>query len=491
MQLRFLELNRGVINIRKIFLIMVVFEAFFIWAVLFKDLIFLGTIIGIMIIPFFLLLIPLEPTIGVALMLLATGLDFLAVIVETSWSIKFDLTYFHVALLVTFVSILLNLLLKGRLSIPSVSLWPPLITFYLVLAISLIYTPNFIEGSWMFVRIVVMGLVALFVLKCLDKEWKVRFVIWSMVLIPLGVSVLSTYEMFSGGNFVTKEVQHIAATLHVHTFRSTSTFNNPNILACFLMIGVVIPFGMMFIKKYGSYIKIFLMFSIVLTSVGILSSFSRSGYLSTMVGIMVIVALHKKWSYFYIFLGAIIIVAVILSIQKPLLWQNVYYRFESIFNPFSDDSSSSRISLMRSGIWMWQDHPFLGVGLRGFPKYVYDYVDPNMPGVLVNIQDPHTIQTEILAEEGLLGFAIATWLFMTIFLHGIRTSFSLKNDFLRNAQIACIALFIGFVVNFTFGSDLVNNAFWITVGMIFAIPLVEKYGNYKSSDLTDNFSVLP
>ena len=491
MQSRFLELNRGVINIRKIFLIMVVFEALIIWAALFKDLIFLGAIIGIMIIPFFLLLIPLEPTIGVVLMLLASGLDFLAVIVETSWSIKFVLTYFHVALLVTFVSIFLNILIKGRLSIPSVSLWPPLIAFYIVLAISLIYTPNFIEGSWMFVRIVVMGLVALIVLKCLDKEWKVRLVIWSMVLIPLGVSVLSTYEMFAGGNFVTKEVQHMAASLHVKTFRSTSTFNNPNILACFLMIGAVIPFGMIFIKKYGSYIKMFLIFSIVLTSVGILSTFSRTGYLSTLVGIMVVVALHKKWSYFYIFVVAVILVALVISIQKPLLWQNVYYRFESIFDPFGDDSSSSRISLIRSGIWMWQDHPFLGVGLRGFPKYAYDYADPDMPGVLVNLQDPHTIQTEILAEEGLLGFIIATWLFITIFSHGIRTSFSLKNDFLRNTQIACTALLVGFLVNFTFASDPVNNAFWITVGMIFAIPLVEKYISSKHDKVSGDVSVLP
>ena len=123
---------------------------------------------------------------------------------------------------------------------------------------------------------------------------------------------------------------------------------------------------------------------------------------------------------------------------------------------------------------MWQDHPLFGVGLRGFPILYYDYVDPNMPHILIEVNEPHTIQVEILAEEGIIGFVVAVWLFMTIFFHSVKYSLILKNDFLRNAQIACTALFIGFITNFTFATDLTNNSFWITVGMIYAIPFIDK-----------------
>ena len=56
-----------------------------------------------------------------------------------------------------------------------------------------------------------------------------------------------------------------------------------------------------------------------------------------------------------------------------------------------------------------------------------------------------------------------------------------KDDYLKNTQINLTALFVGYTVNFTFASDMLNNTFWITVGLIYAVPLV-----YKSSLETDN-----
>ncbi|MBT4484855.1 MAG: O-antigen ligase family protein [Candidatus Latescibacteria bacterium] len=486
-----LDINRGEINVWKIFWLLVCFEAVTLVAVLQGDLIVLAYYVGIVLTPLLLLLIPLEPTIGIILMLVATGFDFMARIGEQSKQIRFNLTYFHIALFVTFVSIFLNFILKRRTRIRSVNLWLPLTIFFIVLSYSLIYTPDFPQGSYYFVRIVVMGLLALIVIESVNREWKVSLVLWGMVLIPFAISILTVYQLFTEGAFFSTKVVKMATSIGLAVYRSTGTFENPNQLASFLMIGIIVPFGMLFIKRMNPMLKFLLVVFLLITSIGILSTFSRAGWISTLFGLMVIVALNRKWSFFYIFIGIIILTTVILSVKIPQLWEVIFDRFGSIFDPSSDQSSSSRISLIRTGIWMWQDHPLFGIGLRGFPTLYYDYVDPNMPAILLEVNEPHTIQVEILAEEGLIGFVVATWLFLTVFFHGLRTSLRMKNNFLRCAQIAYFALILSFIVNFTFATDITNNSFWISVGMIYAIPFIEKYSSPEAVTFDDSVSTAP
>ncbi len=489
MKVHALDIERGGLNIWRIFWFLAAFEALMLLAMwfgdqfLYNDLKFYAYLAGILIVPLFLVLTPVEPTIGILLMVIATGFDFLGRITRASeGNVNFNLTYFHIALLITFISTFLNLVLRRRTVIYSCDLWPPLIVFYIVLSYSLIYTPDFPDGMMTFVRIVVMGLITLIVIESVDKPWKVSFVMWILVLIPAAISVLTVYQLMTQGSFYAPKVTKMATSLGLAVYRSTGTFDNPNKLACFLMIGIIVAFSMLFLqeRKFGA--RFILVSSLILTGVGILSTFSRAGWISSIAGMLLIVALHKKWSYFAILGGILLFVTILLTIKIPQLWEVIIDRFASIFDPSSDDSSSSRLSLIRSGIWMWQDHPLFGVGLRGFPKMYYDYVDPSMPHVLMEVNEPHTIQFEILAEEGLIGFVVFTWLMLTIFFQGIRTAFILKNPYLRNAQIACTALFIAFMVNFTFATDLTNNLFWVTIGMIYAIPHVDKriHGNTET-----------
>jgi len=475
-----LGMNNDVLSIRKIFWLMVVIEVLTIFAILYGDLIFWAYYFGIILVPLVLLLIPVEPAIGNVLMLIGTGFDIMGVLFQTSWRMRFNFTLFHIALMMTFASLLLNHLHRRKTTFYSINFWPPLIVFLLVLSISLIYTPDFPQGSFMFLRILVMCLLSLIVLESVDKIWKIRLVIWSMIIIPFIVSIYAIYQLTGEGAYLSRYVVKMATAIGLAVIRSSATFENPIRLACFLMVGIVIAFGMLFFKKQNPLIRLALILSIIITSAGLLSTFSRGGWLSTFVAVMVIVALHKKWSYYWFFIGFVILMIFILSIKMPQIWEVVFDRFASIFIPSGDESSSSRISLIKSGIWMWQDHPLLGVGLRGFPWHYYNYYDPDMPRILYYVNESHTIQVGILAEEGLIGFVVATWLFITVFFHGLRTSLSLENEFFRNVQIACFSLFVGFIVNFTFASDIVNNTFWMTVGMIYAIPIIAK--NVLKSD---------
>ncbi len=121
---------------------------------------------------------------------------------------------------------------------------------------------------------------------------------------------------------------------------------------------------------------------------------------------------------------------------------------------------------------MWQDHPIFGVGGGGFPYYAFDYIDPDMPRVVSSVKEAHTLQVKILAEQGLVGFSIAVWFFFTVLFDGIRSIRTMKDIYFKKIQIGFVALFVGFIANFTFASDMHNNIFWITIGVIYAIPIV-------------------
>lgn len=443
-------------------------------AVYLREWAFLAYLIPLLFVPFLLVAIPIEPFVGIIIMFVATSVDIIGVIAEASGKINYRLTYFQIALAITFISLFLNMILKKDVSIPSVNIWFPLITFYCMCAISLIYTPDYGEGALLFARLVVMGVVVFIILQTITRKWKVQAMFWLMIMGPVIMTGLTFYQVFNEGAFFTTNITSMATSLGLAVFRATGTFGNPNDLGIFMMLGILIPYGLLFNEGQSKFTVLLLIVAMCLSSAGIIVSFSRASWLATLTGIIVITTLHRKWSFYFYFAIIFIVALIVLSVYKPEIVEAVFGRFLSIFNPAEDASSSSRISMVKSAIWMWQDHPTFGVGLSGYAYYYYEYVDTLMPDMLVWIRTPHTVQAQILAELGLVGFTIATWFIVTILWKGMSTIFRMKDRELINAQIIATALVITYIVDFTFAADMVNNIFWMVVGLIYAIPLLDQ-----------------
>ena len=480
LQNRFRESEFGskLINVQKIFWLLVLFETLIIGLIWYADYSYDITVlyyfIGIICVPLVIFVTPIEPTLGVVIVIITSGLDILAIITktDTGHDTELRLTYFHFALMLLIVSTVLNLLLRRRTMLPSLSLWLPLVMMTVVYCFSLIYTPAFFFGAVQFVRVFALSLICFVVILTINSPNKIYIVTFVMLVTALSVSILTLYQLFTQGSFFAPLVVKVATVMGLPVYRSTGTFSNPNKLAAFLMIGVIISFGLVFIKELKPLIKFFLILIFLVTSLGLASSFSRGGWVAAIIGLMVVVYYHRKWNYLWYFLGLLIVAILVISIKVPQLWAVVFERFGSIFT-MSDASSSARISLIRSAIWMWQDHPILGVGLRGFPELYYDYIDPLMPHYLADVRESHALQAEILSEQGLVGFTISIWLFLTILIHGIRSIKIIKNIYIKNIQIAFVALYVAYIVSFAISTDINNNLFWVTIGMIYAIPLAE------------------
>lgn len=468
-----IENKESIIDIQKIFLLLVLFEILVMAVVLFGDIITMA-VFGICILGLgFLLFSPVEPLIGIPFMLIATGLNYYAAIKQSDVTF-YKFSTFHIVTVLTIISAFFNRILSGKTSFPSLPLWAPLIAFNISIALSLIVTPLFFDGFMDLFRLVALSVLVVIIVMCTDKMWKVKFVTYSFVIVPIGVSLYTIYEIASGGEFYKANIIRIARELGLNVYRSTGTFANPNDLANFIMVGIVMCFGMLFLKNINMLTRLILISGIGLSSVGLIASFSRGGWVATFVGVFTIIILHRKWKYLFYFIGVFLGVLVIIAITHPEIVIAAVTRFQTLLNPMGEESSSSRLSLLKTGIWMWQDHPILGVGAGGFPYYAAQYMDPSMPRMLVDVIYPHTLQAKILAEEGIVGIIVFTWLFLTVFVNAFKQLKYIKNDFLKNAHLSFLALYIAYIASFTFSSELHNNVFWMTIGMLYVSPIVEK-----------------
>ncbi|MFA6472648.1 MAG: O-antigen ligase family protein [Candidatus Latescibacterota bacterium] len=415
-------------------------------------------------------------------MVITTSLDFMGAAESGVEGFRYlNFTLFHLAFLLTLVSTICSILMHQKIRIPSASIWFPLLAFLLLYTISLIRTPDIKEASLYVVRAMFLSMTIFIVIISIDRIWKLSLFVGMLIIVPLVVASITISQFFSEGSLFAPIVIKMANALGLPVFRATGTFTNPNALACFLMAGAALGFSLLFAKEIPSFLRLILLAAVITTVVGLLLSFSRGGWVSTFCAVIFVVVLQKKWSYFGYFAIFVIICLIIISIKTPQMYAVVFERLGSIFDPSQDASSTARIALLKSSVAMWFDHPIFGVGLRGFPVEFANYIDPNMPHILKELKEAHTIQFEILAEMGIVGLTIASWLFFTVLFHGIRTMKTIKNHTLRCLQIGSVALFIGYVINFTFATDLFNNVFWMTMGMIYTLPLIDnKYFSEQS-----------
>ncbi|MCK5733267.1 MAG: hypothetical protein KAI38_03715, partial [Candidatus Latescibacteria bacterium] len=81
----------------------------------------------------------------------------------------------------------------------------------------------------------------------------------------------------------------------------------------------------------------------------------------------------------------------------------------------------------------------------------------------------HTLPATIIAEFGIVGFAIGIWLVVVVLKAGIQAFRQTEDEYLRAAQLGLVVAFIGYQVSMVFTGAITDNFFWIVTGMLFAV----------------------
>lgn len=165
--------------------------------------------------------------------------------------------------------------------------------------------------------------------------------------------------------------------------------------------------------KYGDYLSGFFIIVTVLSG-------SRGSMIQLLILFVLIVIIDKDFykmitkAIIFIFISAIVI---LLLRNIPILYENVWTRFEGLVTTISgesveDLSTQGREYFKEVAFNMFKQKPILGWGLDGFKCYVRDY--PMYKGIRLAATYSHCNFSELMANLGIVGLLV--WYVPTFFI---------------------------------------------------------------------------
>ena len=224
-----------------------------------------------------------------------------------------------------------------------------------------------------------------------DVRWDrrtLKLVLWVVGLEAVAFVAVGTVEYFSHSLFWNDTV---IRSNEFHTyFRVNSVFWDPNIYGRYLALVIVAATApLLWVRDRRSFAL--LCGLVVVLWLGLVQTYSESSFLALLAGLAMLAALRWSWRWTLAatlvgVAGAVLI--VLFAGGKSTINLNVL--------------TSGRADLVEGGVELWTERPLWGYGSGGFQAAYRDHRDNKDKPVSVS----HTEPVTVLAEQGLIGFAL-------------------------------------------------------------------------------------
>lgn len=209
--------------------------------------------------------------------------------------------------------------------------------------------------------------------------------------------------------------------------RPYGTFSHPNVLAGFLLVGLV--FLATVFRKAEKWKKILIRGVVLLGSITLCLTLSRTAIVLgiVMLGMLLfhIVAFKTRKYQLQVIGGSLLVLSILVLFLFP--------RFVGV--NITGESVVLREELLQASWQMFISHPVMGVGLQNFLVNL-PAVAPRLP-----IQPVHNIFMLVLSETGIVGFLLFIYMLGKTILHVWSSSF--ESQFMKNNRIfVLVGLFI-------------------------------------------------
>ena len=387
-----------------------------------------GVIIMIFVSPFIVFL-P-HPSLFLAGMMLVVSLSYLIKLIRGKRTFKLELADLFVLLFAVLV------LFGGIVSVaPSASLKPALIFVCLML------------GYFLVVNLM------------RTKLWLSR-TIAALTGSAFLVSVYGIFQYFTGA---ANENWIDPALFEDISGRAISTFENPNMLAEYLIL--ILPFVLaMFLYTKNTGMKAVYLLSFASCILCVVYTWSRSAWLGAIAGLVLFFLLYSKKTLYLLFVAL-----AALPIANFILPQTVLDRFYSIGN-LADSSNLYRVYLWKSVGRMISDFFGGGIGIGEgaftslYPMYTYAGMEAS--------PHSHSIYLQIILELGVAGIVIFLAV-MFLLSQGV-FEYSKRSTDARSKLMSCAALcgvfsaLIQGAADYIWYNYRVFFIFWIVAGIMCA-----------------------
>lgn len=258
--------------------------------------------------------------------------------------------------------------------------------------------------------------------------------------------------------------------------RVNATFVDPNILARYLVLGIVANLILQYFNAETW--KRVVYFGSLLGLLGALAiTLSRSGVLTlVIVLIFMLILIPRKRMIQPI--GIMGLIGAVIMAMSPTIWQRLL-TFREGFGALD----AQRQYLWKVAWAMFTDHPILGVGLGGFEKMFKTHyismktVIPDVEGVTLS----HTTILTIAAELGLMGLAALAWVWLALVrvLGRLRKAGLDQNGFEQYLPGVGYFLWIAtvFISSQSEGRFFEDPIIWISMAMM--LRLLDEIGSEK------------
>lgn len=404
-----------------------------------------------------------NPAVFVALMIFGTGLDLYGRIIG-------PLTVFHLGWGLLLISAILYLLFHQKsdfeinFDINKYFYW-----FTGLSAFSLIYTYNFSSGIFRIIITIALFISFIIAANFIKRKSHLWFIIGSMILANLFNSLLIIYQMvFQNVEYFGRHA--VQSSTGEKIWRVSGAFDDPNVGAAFISIGVIYFLAIVIYSNYNKFIKSGLLIATLISIIGIGLTFSRTIWVSLILSIFFLLVLNKNKKYLITF-SIVLFSGIIGVILFTSLGNFILTRFTSIIDVMNDISTRSRIAMAISGIEMFLDNPILGKGLRSFPILYDFYLDPLIPQKLLYVKESHTMIITLLAELGIFSVVIVFLWFKKVFKDAFDNYKLYDDGFLKAIAAGNLTVFFSLNIDFIFYGNLFPefNMIWINIALIYAL----------------------
>ena len=298
----------------------------------------------------------------------------------------------------------------------------------------------------------------------LNTTKRIELALKSFLYSVLVLSVLGIYQYFTGSFFWALGLVDWGGT---GMNRINVTFGDPNILARFLAISVVVLFVLIdtqLIRKWLGGL------AMVAGLLALLFTFSRGGWLLVPVGLAV-VWWYSRGGARARLIGRGLIVATLAAVVFFSI-AVLQERAETL--AAGPVSLGQRVQLIDTGFQMYKDHPVLGVGFGSFGKVAFEGYREFLPygGRRAPLFLSHTALVTVMAELGTVGLALTFWIFGAAY-KSFKQILIAGEEPRKTYALACFVALVLIVLSAqSEGRMFEEPILWVFLGMLIALEKI-------------------
>ena len=311
-----------------------------------------------------------------------------------------------------------------------------------------------------FIRFVLLFVVVNYFFNLSNKSNNI-FVFWSLIII---IVALDSFIEFSFGRNILGYGEKYGA-------RIVSFFKDEPVVGAYINAFIFIIIGYFFDKfiEKDLKFKILLVLIIFFLFSAVLITGERSNGIKALLGLILFFILNKKLNFNFkilTFLSVITIFSFVLinsSFLKNRYYDSFIYHFTDSERLSSFLKNQHYFALYKSGIAIFKDYPFFGVGSKNYRVVINkkEYIE-------VKSSHPHQIYFEFLSEHGAVGTIILLSIIFALMFKNLKIIILSRNSIQLGCLIYLITNFVPILPSGSFFTDFNSTFFWLNLSIMYA-----------------------